>query len=122
MDQLFLLLAGLGSGIAASMGFGGGFLLLLYLSFFTTLSASESGMLNLLFFLPIAAMSIILHAKHHLIEKPVVTRAVLSGLAGVVLGFLVLPLLPQTLLSKLFGALTVFVGVRELCTKTKKEE
>lgn len=122
MDQFLLLAAGLGSGIAASMGFGGGFLLLLYLSFFTSLSTSESSLLNLLFFLPIALLSVLLHAKHRLIEKPVVARAVWSGIVGVALGFLVLPFLPQALLSKLFGALTLLVGLRELCTKPKKEE
>lgn len=121
MEPISLLLVGLGTGIAASMGFGGGFLLLLYLSFFTELSTTQSGILNLLFFLPIACLSVLLHAKHHLIEKPLLLRTIVAGLVGVVLGFLVLPLLPQQLLGKCFGALTLLVGIRELCTKPKKK-
>ena len=69
MDIVVLALAGLLSGICASMGLGGGFVLLVYLTLFTQLSQLDAQLTNLVFFLPIAVLSVILHLKNQLIEK-----------------------------------------------------
>ena len=46
------------SSAVAAMGLGGGTILLLYLSFFSTLSQPQMQSLNLLLFLPVAYTSI----------------------------------------------------------------
>ena len=51
---------GLITGAAASMGLGGGFVLLVYLSIFTNTPQDMAQGINLLFFLPIALLSLII--------------------------------------------------------------
>ena len=113
MNNIFLILAGLLSGICASMGLGGGFVLLVYLTMFTQLSQ----LTNLVFFLPIAAISILLHLKNHLIEKKVLWKAIITGVAGVIVGYLISRYLPEEWISKLFGAFILWIGARELFHK-----
>jgi uncharacterized membrane protein YfcA len=120
MNPLFLALVGFFSGLTASMGLGGGFVLLICFSLFTELPQLENQLMNLIFFLPIALFSVILHAKHRLIDKQVVWKAVLAGIAGVLIGTLLSQWLEEALLSKLFGALIVLVGLRELFYKESK--
>lgn len=114
MSGLMLSAAGFLSGAAASMGLGGGFVLLVFLSFFTGFSPLENQLINLLFFLPISLLSVLLHSKNRLIEKGILPRAVLFGLVGVAAGLLLSRFLPQELLRRLFGALVIFVGAKEL--------
>ena len=57
------IIIGLLSGVAASMGFGGGFVLIIYLTVFLNIDQITAQGVNLLFFLPVALVSII-------IEKP----------------------------------------------------
>lgn len=52
------------SSLVAAMGLGGGTVLLLYLSFFSTLSQPQMQSLNLLLFLPAAALSLFFHWKN----------------------------------------------------------
>ncbi|MBC8609961.1 Sulfite exporter TauE/SafE [uncultured Ruminococcus sp.] len=117
MNNIFLILAGLLSGICASMGLGGGFVLLVYLTMFTQLSQLESQLTNLVFFLPIATISILLHLKNHLIEKKVLWKAIITGVAGVIVGYLISRYLPEEWISKLFGAFILWIGARELFHK-----
>lgn len=119
MNIVILCIAGLLSGICASMGLGGGFVLLLYLTLFTAVPQLEAQMMNLIFFLPIAILSIIIHRKHHLIEKKVVWKAVLFGIAGVLIGTWLSRFINADLLSKLFGGFVLFVGLKELFHKKK---
>ncbi len=109
-----LLLAGFVSGIAASMGLGGGFVLLLLVTWADTLSARSGGLLNLLFFLPVAAFSIWRHHQHGLIVRPVVKPAAWGGLLGILCGFFLAPLLPEAFFTKGFGFLSLALGVKEL--------
>ena len=55
------------SSAVAAMGLGGGTVLLLYLSFFSTLSQPQMQSLNLLLFLPAAGLSLYFHTKNKLV-------------------------------------------------------
>ena len=57
------LLAGLFSGILGSMGLGGGAILVIYLSLFTNTEQLRAQGINLLFFIPIALISVIIYSK-----------------------------------------------------------
>lgn len=61
--SLFSLLAVFASSAVAAMGLGGGTVLLLYLSFFSALSQPQMQAVNLLLFLPAAALSLFFHRK-----------------------------------------------------------
>lgn len=120
MNTVLLLFAGLLSGITASMGLGGGFILLLYLTLFTSLPQREAQLMNLIFFLPIAILSVCLHLKHKLIEKSVLKKAIIWGLLGVIAGSILSSFLKEEWLSKLFGGLVLLMGIKELFHRKAK--
>jgi hypothetical protein len=107
-------IAGFLAGITAAMGLGGGFILIIYLSFFEDISQSAAGGINLLFFLPIALLSAIIHLKHGLVEKKLLPVICMAGVAGAVCGALLMSVLDEGVLRKLFAGLLLFVGIREL--------
>ena len=55
------LLAGLFSGAIASMGMGGGAVLLIYLTVFTSTAQLAAQGINLIFFIPIGILSLIIY-------------------------------------------------------------
>lgn len=117
MDILILAAVGLLSGVCASMGLGGGFVLLVYLTLCTQLSQLESQFTNLLFFLPVAAISILLHLKNRLIETRILLRSILIGILGVLLGGWMSGWMAEELLTKLFGGFVLMIGLKELFHK-----
>lgn len=117
MDILILAAVGLLSGVCASMGLGGGFVLLVYLTLCTQLSQLESQFTNLLFFLPVATISILLHLKNRLIETRILLRSILIGILGVLLGGWMSGWMAEELLTKLFGGFVLIIGLKELFHK-----
>lgn len=116
------ILVGFLSGIAASMGLGGGFILLIYLSVFTDTNQAIAQGVNILFFLPIALISVCLHLKNKLIEVKTVIKYGVAGLIGAVAGSLLSVYLDTAILKKLFAVFLIIIGLRELFwNKTKKQ-
>jgi hypothetical protein len=101
------------------MGLGGGFILIIYLSFFEDISQSAAGGINLLFFLPIALLSAIIHLKHGLVEKSLLPLICATGAAGAVSGALLMNVLDEGILRKLFAGLLLIVGLKELFGEVK---
>lgn len=110
---------GLLSGVCASLGIGGGFVLLLYLTAAQNTPQLEAQLLNLCFFIPVAVFSVYLHAKNNMIEKRVLLFTVIGGIAGVFCGVAVSEYLKSEWISKLFALFILIVGVRELFGKEK---
>lgn len=119
MNWIVLGIVGFLSGICASLGIGGGFVLLLYLSVIAGMPQKEAQLLNLIFFLPIALLSLIFHLKNRLIVKSAILPAVLGGAAGVVLGVMIASGMTNEWLAKLFAVFIFLVGCRELFSKPK---
>jgi len=114
-------IAGFFSGLTASMGLGGGFILIIYLTFFGKVdSQSAAGGINLLFFLPIALVSVLIHLKNKLIEKKFLLLAAAAGIVGAAAGVSLLGVLDERMLRKLFAALLIIVGLRETFHKNEK--
>jgi len=108
------IVAGLLAGVTAAMGLGGGFILIIYLTFFGGVnSQSAAGGINLLFFLPIALVSVIIHAKNKLIEKKILPLICAAGIVGAAIGVLLVGVLDERLLRKMFAFLLIIVGMRE---------
>ena len=120
--NLLLLFIGFLAGICASMGIGGGFVLMLYFSLFTEISPEEARLFNLLFFLPVAALSAYRHRKNGLIPKNIVVFTLLGGLPGVLLGVWLSSFLTGTWLSKAFALLIGAIGVKEFFPKKEKQK
>ncbi len=116
------LLIGFFSGLAASMGLGGGFVLLVYLTLFTGCSQLEAQGINLVFFLPIALLSLLLHTKNKLVCWKLIPVMAGAGVLGVLLGAWLARTLDETMLRKLFSALLLFVAVREIFHKRQDKQ
>ena len=78
-------IVGLAAGVLSGMGVGGGTLLVVYLTWVAGFAQIEAQGINLLYFLPCAASSSVLHYKNGLIDKEAVLCA---AAAGVPLAFL----------------------------------
>lgn len=119
------IIVGFLSGIAASMGLGGGFVLLIYLSVFTNTNQAIAQGVNILFFLPIALLSVCIHLKNKLIDVKTVIKYSITGLIGAAIGSLLSVYLDTEILRKLFAVFLIIIGLRELFTKkasnTKKQ-
>lgn len=113
------LLIGFLTGLAASMGLGGGFVLIVYLTLFGQSGQLEAQGVNLLFFLPIALFSAILHTRSGLVEWRIVPFAAAAGIIGAAAGTLLGGLLDETLLRKLFAGLLALVAAKELFHRKK---
>lgn len=102
------------SGIIASMGLGGGFVLLIWLTLFQDTAQRTAQGINLLFFLPIALISVILHCRAGLIDKKLVISLIPGGVIGAVLGTIGSQALANDLLRKLYALFLLAFGLREL--------
>lgn len=108
---------GLFTGIAASMGLGGGFILIIYLTVFMGVENLTARAANLVFFLPIALFSVILHSKNKLIEWKIILPLIISGVIGSALGTLFGLVINPRIIEIAFGGVLVFVGAGELFRK-----
>lgn len=108
------ILVGILTGAAASMGLGGGFILLVYLSIFTNTPQDIAQGINLLFFLPIALLSLIIHIKNKLIDLKLVVKYLIFGLPCAVVGSFVAGIIDVGILRKLFGAFLLYIGIDQL--------
>ena len=110
---------GLFTGIAASMGLGGGFILIIYLTVFGGADNLTARAANLVFFLPIALFSVILHSKNKLIEWKIILPLIISGVIGSALGTLFGLVINPRIIEIACGGVLVFVGIRELFGKRR---
>ena len=114
------ILAAFFSGFAGSLGLGGGGVLVLYL----VLSLGEEQItaqgINLLFFIPCAALSTVVYSFKKLIAWKTVLAAAAGGLPGVLLGSWLLRSMDPLWPGKIFGAFLLIMGLKELFAKQKK--
>lgn len=114
------ILAALFSGFAGSLGLGGGGVLVLYL----VLSLGEEQItaqgINLLFFIPCAALSTVVYSFKKLIDWKTVLAAAAGGFPGVLLGSWLLRSMDPLWPGKIFGAFLLIMGLKELFAKQKK--
>ncbi|MBQ9913378.1 MAG: sulfite exporter TauE/SafE family protein [Clostridia bacterium] len=115
--NLFTVLASFISGLLCSMGFGGGSVLIIFLTSFMNISQKEAQGINLFFFIPCALYSVLRYRKEKLIDKKLATTFVICGLIGVVAGYIIINFIPGKLLRKTFGGFLILMGVRDLLSK-----
>ncbi len=113
---------GLLTGLAASMGLGGGFILIIYLTVFGGVENLSARAANLVFFIPIAVLSVILHGRNGLIEWKIMPRILVSGVIGAAVGTLLGLFINPRIIEICFGVLIAATGIRELFHRKKPEE
>ena len=109
------------SGVIASMGLGGGFVLLIWLTLFEGIAQRTAQGINLLFFLPAAVLSVIMHLRAGLINKKLVLSMIPGGILGAILGTLGSQLMGNDLLRKLYAIFLLAFGLRELFAKPQQK-
>ena len=110
------------TGIFASMGLGGGMVLIVYLTVFAGFSQLVAQGINLVFFITIAIISLVLHTKNKLVEWKKAVPAVLWGTAAVIISAWLANRIEQSLLSKAFGIFLILMGLKELFFKSEKHK
>lgn len=119
MDWFVPFLAGTLSAVIGGLGMGGGGVLLLYLTLFADAPQLRAQGMNLLFFLPVALISLLIHAKHHLVRWRVALGAAIFGPLGALCGFWLAGFMGESLLSKLFAGGLLLLSLREIFHKKK---
>ncbi len=112
------MIVGFLTGVLASMGLGGGFVLVVWLTLFADVQQKTAQGINLLFFLPIAFISLMIHLKNKLVNKTLVKKMALGGIAGAVLGTLATRIIDNSALRFLFALFLLAFGLRELFGKS----
>ena len=113
------LLVGTVLGFLSGLGVGGGSLLILWLTLVISMDQATARSLNLLFFLPAAAVACLFRWKQDILPIRKVLPAIAAGcLSALALSFLSRSL-DTALLKKFFGILLLFTGARELLWKQK---
>ena len=107
-------------GFLAGMGVGGGSLLLLWLTQVAMIPQEQAKLLNLLFFLPAAAVSTLFRKKQK-ITRPDVTRpGIIAGCIAAAITSIFARYLDLDLMKKLLGGLLILTGLKEFFYRPRK--
>ena len=111
--NILLYTAAFVTGILASMGLGGGMVLILYLTLIAGISQITAQGMNLLFFIPIAALALVIHSKNKLVKWRKIIPAIICGIVSAVLGTFLAKTLGNNFLTKLFAVFVLVTGLKE---------
>ena len=104
------------------MGFGGGTVLIMYLTLFAGTEQKTAQGINLLFFLPCALLSVVYYSKKGVIHIKDVVPYIIFGLVGALAGYFLFNFVSPSMLTKLFGGFLVLLGLKELFFKDIKKK
>ena len=119
IGNVYMWLAGILSGIIGAMGIGGGGVLIIYLTLIAGIDQITAQGINLLFFIPCAVIALVIHSRKKLIVWRLAFPMILGGLIGVAIGAYSAELIGPNMLGKIFSALLIFIGLRELFARKK---
>ena len=114
MSAVLAVAIGLLTGILSGFGIGGGSLLLLYLTLFEGAGQYQAGGINLLYFLPSAAMALPAHWRNGFVVRPVLLPAILAGLVTAGAAAWAATVMDVELLRRCFGGFLMVIGGMEL--------
>ena len=104
-------------GFLSGLGIGGGSLLMVWLTAVASMPQQTARAVNLLYFLPTAAVSVFFHSRNRCVDWHRSSWAILGGVITAVAGILLSQRISTDLLRKGFGVLLLFVGAIELFKK-----
>ncbi|MDE6593176.1 MAG: sulfite exporter TauE/SafE family protein [Oscillospiraceae bacterium] len=116
MTELLTLFAAFITGLLASMGVGGGMVLIIWMTAFMGVPQLEAQGINLIFFLPIALLSCILHRKNGLMKIEPLLPAIMTGVIGAAAGALLADFAGSEILGKCFSGFILLIGLKEIFT------
>ena len=119
-EWLIPLLAGFGTGILSSWGVGGGTLLLLIMTLFLGVDQQIAQGINLLYFLPTAALGLVSHGKNRLLDKDVFRSAAPWGTVSAAGCAFLATAVDTEVLRRPFGIFLLLAAVVTLWQTRKK--
>lgn len=108
-------------GFLSGLGVGGGSLLILWLTMVLGTEPAIARTVNLLFFLPAAAVSCCYRSKQGALNLRKMLPVIAAGCAGALLGIRFSTGMNIRFLKKGFGLLLLATGIRELLWKPAKK-
>ena len=120
MNIITNFIVGFASAFIGALGMGGGAVFLIYLTCILQIPQLESQAMNLLFFIPIAAIALIVHIKNGLIDYKIALQTIVGGIAGVFIGKFIAEKFGDNLLQIIFGIFLLGLGIKELFGGTNK--
>lgn len=120
MMFLCSVLVGAALGFLSGLGTGGGSLLILYLTLALNMPQNDARAINLLFFIPCAFFSCLMRYRQGALPIKKVLPAIIAGSIFAAIFSFFTALGSAEILSKLFGLLLLFTGVRELLYRPKQ--
>lgn len=115
-----LIILGIISGIITGLGMGGGSILIILLTVFMGIEQHIAQATNLIFFIPTAIISIIVHFKNQNVEKKIGKSLLLPVIVGSIIGALLTLRIQTQKLKKYFGIFLLAVGILEMIITIKK--
>lgn len=109
-----VLIIGTVLGFLSGLGIGGGSLLILWLTVVLHADPLTARCINLLFFIPSALIACTLRIRQKDLEIKPLLPAILAGCISAAVFSAISTQLDITLLKKLFGAVLLITGLREL--------
>ena len=102
------------TGILSGFGVGGGTLLLVWLSAVSGMDQHQAQGINLLYFLPAAALAIPKHWKNEYIERGALLPAIAAGLLCAGGSAWLSAGISADILRRIFGIFLIFMGIIQL--------
>ena len=107
-------------GMLAGMGIGGGSLLLLWLTQIALIPQEQARLINLLFYLPAAMISILFRKAQKSLQIKPIRPAILAGCISATFFSIIHSQWDLTLLKRLLGILLIATGIREIFYRPPK--
>ena len=120
-DWIIPFLCGLGASVVSAWGVGGGTLLLLVMTLFLGVDHREAQAVNLLFFLPTAALGLFFHRKNGFLDRDAFRETALPGAAASLAGALIAAAVDVAVLRRPFGLFLLYTAASMLWSARKKE-
>ena len=111
------IIAGVVSGILGAMGFGGGGILILYLTLYRNIPQITAQGINLIFFIPSAALALYFHNRNKLINWKFALRLIITSLPGIIIGYFAVTHINDIYIRKIFALILIIMGIRELLSE-----
>lgn len=116
------IIAGFFSGAVGAMGLGGGAVLLIYLALFKDTNQLKAQGINLLFFIPVAILSVIIYTFKKQIKWKTVLPLILTGILGAVAGYFLSGAIGDKIVAKIFGGLLTLMGIWQIISAFKSKD
>lgn len=114
------IITGFFSGIISGMGIGGGAILIPALIILEHTSQQLAQGINLTYFIPTAAVSLVIHIKNGRVDLKTALIIGVCGLLGAILGSLLAVSVSGGMLGKMFGFFLLAIGIYEIYSGFRK--